>query len=48
MLDNKTEVSCERGGRQVRGASLCGGNSGEWRRIARGSLVVALLLGGGM
>lgn len=48
MLDNKTEVSCERGGRQVRGASLRGGNSGEWRRIARGSLVVALLLGGGM
>jgi hypothetical protein len=47
MLDSKIEGRCEQGGRQVHGASLRGGDhASEWRRIARGGLVVALLLGG--
>ncbi|MGS3176592.1 Ig-like domain-containing protein [Aeromonas sanarellii] len=47
MLDDKINMSRERGCRQARGAYLHGGNPvGEWRRIVRVGVVTALLLGG--
>ncbi|MFQ2154776.1 adhesion domain-containing protein [Aeromonas sanarellii] len=47
MLDNKINMSRERGCRQARGAYMHGGNPvGEWQRIVRVSVVTALLLGG--
>ncbi|MNJ14620.1 Bacterial Ig-like domain (group 1) [compost metagenome] len=46
MLVNELEISCERGRRQIRGASPRSNHQvGECRHIVRGALVGALLLG---